>query len=135
MIYTAFTDKEVFTDPAINAVMNVVFTDMIAEFTDVEVGTKLALSGSVSKVIQGVLSSDDALSVLPLRTSSEDIFNFFIANGSRWFGVPVMVYPDRCTIAWSRVYVELWLSESALTIEEVDLLLCENHATIPSNIL
>lgn len=135
MSYTTFTDEEVFSDPAITSVMNVLFTDLIDEFTDIEIEDKFALSGSVAKIIQEEMSADTVLKVLPMRTSDSTMFEYFIANALRWFGVPAMVYPDRCTIAWHRAYVELWLSPGALTIEIVDGLICEKHDTIPINIL
>jgi len=131
MAYSTFTDEAVFTDERANNLCNIIMQMMTIEYPG-DVDTKLCITGTVSKIIQGDPLED--VKVIPFITTSDKMFEFFKLKIAPYLKGKIVAYKNRIQLNYNGIYVELWLTGSVGTINTITGLNVQDKADIPINI-
>lgn len=131
MAFSAFTDEAVFTDNRANNLCNIIMQMMITEFST-GVDTKLCLTGTVAKIIQGAALTD--VKVIPFITNDIKFFNFFKNTIAPYLKANVVTYTDRIQLTYQGVFVELWITGVIGTVHIITGLNVQDPGDIPINI-
>lgn len=133
MIYTNFTDEELFENPSANIIGNKVFTSILTAFEDDKPLEKFCVTGSVAKHIQRSTSSQ--IKVLSFITSSTIMFDIFKNQLPIDLRVSnVIAFRNQIQIESKPLLIECFLTSSTLNIEIVDGFYVQSFSDIPNYI-
>lgn len=131
MAYSTFTDEAVFTDERANNLCNIIMQMMTTEFPQ-SVSTKLCITGTLAKIIQGDPLTD--LKVIPFITDDLKMLEYFKTHIATYLKANTVTYKNRIQLTYQGIFVELWLTTPSLNINTVTNLNVQDPADIPINI-
>jgi len=133
--YTAFTDNNVFANPAINLVGNKIYEEIIKQFPAADLATTFVVTGKTSRIAQNEATGDAPN--LAFITSDADVFSHLSKNAKAFFSPESLVFLKN-TLQFKKYgfFFEIHL-DTAISITSVlqDGLYLHETSKIPSNIL
>lgn len=133
MAYNNFTTEKLFTDEDVNIICNNIYEELIVKFSSQTVDTDFAITGTVSKYLQGAGKED--IVVMPFITNNTAFLDFVLGELPKKVNAKGAIkLTDRVQLIFDKVYIEIWYIAAIGTLSTVSNLRVQNTADIPAYI-
>ena len=133
MAYDNFTTQQLFANGNTNAFCNRLYTLLNSKDVRKIFDTSFAISGTVSKIIQG--ATVEPHKVIAFITNDLEIYKYCASQLSIALQANTIAYADRIQFYHEDVFFELWFTSAIGTLNTVDGFVVQATADIPLNIL
>lgn len=131
--YNNFTVEKLFSNENFNIICNRIVDRIRINNPSVDLNTHFAITGSVSKILQGDSVKD--ILVLPFITSDNQLFNYIASNLGRDVNAKeVIVFKDRVHLTFKNFLVEIHLVENLNRLVQVNNFNLQHKDDVPSEI-
>ena len=131
MAYSLYTSEGVFADPSINVICNKIIDALETQFGSGPLNADFGVTGTVAKIIQGDPLTD--VKGVAFACSDETIYNYIKANiGSIIKTTGVIKYSNFMQVITSRVNIEFWYRDSAITLIDTNGIFSEDKTEVPA---
>ena len=121
MAYDKFSTQKVFRNPSANILCNKILDDITTQFS----ANSLAVSGEVSKMIQGQALAD--AKVIPFITADPDVYNYLFKNLQSILPVLTQLsFKNRIQVVSDVAYFEFWFDAAATSVD-MNGIYCEDN--------
>tara|TARA_B100000949_G_C14150239_1_gene394473 strand:- start:380 stop:778 length:399 start_codon:yes stop_codon:yes gene_type:complete len=131
MSYTAYTDEEVFLNPAANIACNRLYDILVNKVPDEAIVDHFALTLNAARMVQGATVAD--VDRIAFITDSDPVFNFFLTQLGSFFELQQQInFQDRIQIIYTeQIFIEIWYVDDIGTVNDIDGLYVQDPADIP----
>lgn len=131
--YNNFTVEKLFSNENFNIICNRIVDRIRINNPSVDLNTHFAITGSVSKILQGDSVKD--ILVLPFITNDNQLFNYIASNLGRDVNAKeVIVFKDRVHLTFKNFLVEIHLVENLNRLVQVNNFNLQHKDDVPSEI-
>src|SRR5690606_855827 len=135
IMYTVYTDQQVFEDGSANIACNLLHEYLIEEFDGPTIADHFFLTGMPARIIQG--DPDAEVTVISFGTSQDDIFEFCIKQlGAKLGATGTVVFNDQAQMVYNEtIFIEIWQLLTPGTLVTIDAIVMQDKANIPAYII